>query len=296
MISRIMVAALAALALPLVAGTAQEPPTVEDVRLRFASKDSDVWRKASYAATRLLREEYGPGSAETEELIEALVDVVLATDVGVSPLNGPYWQAGAALRSAARPPVSYVDGIGYYTNEDSGKPVPEAFEALVRIYETLAARALVDGGDDPFLEAAFKDRLARTPTGSDTRYEHNHLYDALSNVFYSDLAPDGRGWAYVLVLFERSMPPCRKFEYADSGYTIDVPPVPPDCKVGPGSTWCAAGRLLHMKQMGGARPWPGPDRALWERRCGSLPGIWSTGHAPWNSDSVDWSKVRRGSG
>ena len=53
--------------------------------------------------------------------------------------------------------VSDPEGSGQHilTADDiRGVPVPEAFDALVRIYETLAERALAEGGDDPFLEAA----------------------------------------------------------------------------------------------------------------------------------------------
>ena len=46
-----------------------------------------------------------------------------------------------------------------------GVPVPEAFDAPVRIYEALAARALADGGDDGFLEAVRWDHAHKRPRG-----------------------------------------------------------------------------------------------------------------------------------
>lgn len=239
MISRIAVAALAALALPMTTGTAQERPTAEDVMLRLASDDSAVRRKASQHATDLLRQERGPMTAEERAvLIEALAEAVLAADIGI---QAAYNDASGALVYAVQRPGTYVDEWGYIgADENPGEPVPEAFDALVRIYETRVARALASGGDDPFLEAAFRDHARRTSTGEETTFEEWQLYFALGDLFRADLGPDGRGWAYVLALFKRSKPPCK-----------DGPDEPPDCTVGPGSTWCAAGRLLHMTTLAG---------------------------------------------
>ena len=272
MISRIAVAALAALALPMTTGAAQERPTAEDVLLRLTSgEDSAVRRKASDDATELLRQEHGPMTAEEiAVLIEALVEVALAADIDhyLYGENHASW----ALIYAARRPGSYVERSGYIGVDEypePGEPVPEAFDALVRIYETRVARALASSGDDPFLEAAFRGEARRTPTGERTTFEEFHLYDALRYLFAADLGPDGRGWAYVLALFKRSKPPCKERDGA---------PEPPDCTVGPGSAWCAAGRLLHMTTLGDARPWPGPDPDLWGRRCGGRVNGWR----PWN--------------
>jgi len=71
--------------------------------------------------------------------------------------------------------VSDPEGSGQHilTADDiRGVPVPEAFDALVRIYETLAERALAEGGDDPFLEAARRDHAHRSPDGHETTFEH----------------------------------------------------------------------------------------------------------------------------
>ena len=278
MTARITLATLAALAVPPGVGVAQlrEPPTVDEVLQGIAAgKDP---RRVGHDAVRVLRQEDGPGT--TEEIgavIEALVEMALSecADRGCAGAR----EAGRALTRAARRPGVYVDGSGYLTADDlGGVPVPEAFDALMRIYETLAERALAAGGDDPFMEAAWRDHEGRTPDGDYTTFEQWGLYGSLQDIFDADPAPGGRGWAYVLALFERSKPPCRE----DHG-----PPEPPDCTVGPGSAWCAAGDLLHQntitRDLSGARPWSGPNQDLWEWRCG---GHTSGGRAPWNVYSV----------
>ena len=268
MISRTTLAGLVVLLAVPATVAAQEPPTtVDDVLQRLAAgNDSEALNRAGNDATRLLRQEHGPMTAEEiGTLVEGLVKMALAPNACADFLcaDGPS-EAGFALRFAARRPGVYVDGFGYRDADDlRGVPVPEVFDGLVRIYETLAARAIANGGDDPFLEAAWRDEEAAG--GHSWR-----LYRSLSHVFRADLAPDGRGWAYALALFERSRPPCKEY---------DGPPEAPDCTVGPGSAWCAAGDLLRQTAMMEARPWPGPDQDLWERRCDS--------GRPWNRFS-DW--------
>ena len=279
MTARIALAALAALAMPPAVGAAQlgEPPTVDEVLRGFAAGNN--LNRASNDAVRLLRQEDGPGTAgEIGAVIEALVEMALSECA--DRLCTGVREAGSALRYAAQRPGVYVDGFGYRTDDDlGGVPVPEAFDALVRIYETLSARALADGGDDPFMEAAWRDHEGRTPDGHDTTFEVLRMYSSLQHIFDADPAPGGRGWAYVLALFERSKPPCREG---------DGPPEPPDCTVGPGSVWCAAGDLLHQnaikRDLSGARPWPGPNQDLWERRCRYPSGMY-----PWNRFS-DWRR------
>ncbi len=277
MISRIAALAVAALVLPMATGAAQERPTAEDVLLRLASgEDSAVRDKAGDDATDLLRQVHGPMTAEEiAALIDALVEVTLAVDIRSYLYENTH--ASRALVYAARRPGSYMDSTLEYVGVDErpGEPVPGAFDALVQIYETRVARALASGGDDPFMEASFRDEASsRTPTGGNTTFEELQLNSALGDLFDADLGPDGRGWAYVLALFERSKPPCKEYDGA---------PEPPDCTAGPGSTWCAAGRLLHMTPMGDARPWPGPDPDLWGRRCGD----WSNG---WKPHGCDYSR------
>ena len=273
MTTRIALAALAVLLTPATVAAQGPPGTGEDVLRRFAEEDFKTLNRAKNDAVRLLRQEHGPvTAAEIAALIEGLVEIALASDAHYRNSHSPR-QALSALRSAARRPGHYVDRLGYLSDlpdsPDSlrtrGVPVPEAFDALVRIYETFAARALADGGDDPFLEAARRDHKRRRPDGRWTTFEESRLHSALSHVFHAGLAPDGRGWRYTLALFERSRPPCKE---------RDGTPEPPDCTVGPGSAWCAAGELLHEETLGGARPWPGPDQDLWKRRC--------SGSSPWN--------------
>lgn len=98
-------------------------------------------------------------------LIQGLVEVALAGNVCADfRCSGPS-DAGSALTYAVWQPGAYV-GSGYVDADDlRGVPLPEAFDALVLIHETLAARALAEGGDDPFLEAARRDHAHMTPDG-----------------------------------------------------------------------------------------------------------------------------------
>ena len=219
------------------------PPTAAEVLERLAAGDD---RDAGVMAKHLLRQTYGPmPEAEIEALIDAMVDLMLADTVGREAL----FQARHALVSAVWRPGTYLHGnIGYLTEDDlKGEPVPAAFDALVRVYETRAARALAEGGDDPFLEAARRDfeprEAGRAPPG---RPEHDVLLGSLRDIFNAD--QEGRGWAYVLALFERSKPP----QAGDRG-----------------SIWCAAGHFLHYALY--PRPGrPGPDPERYRRFCSNL--------------------------
>ncbi len=271
MIPRITLATLAVLPAVPAATPAQERLTVDGVLQQFAAGDLN---KARNDAAGLLRQVDGPLPAEDiEALIEGLVEIALDPDANACDYSCPNKTASSVLRFAVwRPGVHATDpeGTGKQlpipADALQGVPVPEAFDALVRIYETLAERALAEGGDDPFLEAARRDEANRTPDGFGTTSEEGRMYSILSDIISADLSPDGRGWAYVLALYERSKPPCRERDGA---------PNPPDCSTGRfGSAWCAAGRLLHETTLGEPMPWPAPDRELWERRCGGL--------RPWN--------------
>ena len=276
MTTRITLATLAVLPAVPAATPAQERLTVDGVLERFAAvgeTDFEALNDARNDATDLLRQVDGPLPAEEiGALIEGLVEIALAPDAHACVYSCPNDRARSVLRGAVWRPGVYVrdpEGGGQHilTADDlRGVPVLEAFDALVRIYEALAERALAEGGDDPFLEAARRDEANRTPDGSATRFEESRLSGALRDIIGADLSPDGRGWAYVLALYERSKPPCRE---------RDGPPNPPDCALGRlGSAWCAAGDLLHQPLLGDPVPWPAPDRELWERRCGGL--------RPWN--------------
>jgi len=279
-ISRIALAALAVLVAVPVTIPAQELPPVDDVLQRFAAvgeTDFEALNDIRNDATDLLRQVDGPlPSEEIAALIEGLVEIALTPDAHTSCAYSTCpsaTTAGSVLSYAVWRPGVYVSksgapGLRLLTADDiRGEPVPEAFDALVRIYETLAERALAEGGDDPFLEAARRDDANRTPDGFHTTSEEGRLYSALLHIIHADLSPEGRGWAYVLGVYERSKPPCRE---------RDDSPDPPDCSTGRrGSVWCAAGSLLHETMLEDPMPWPAPDRKLWERRCG--------GSTPWNS-------------
>ena len=172
MISRIAALAVAALVLPMATGAAQERPTAEDVLLRLASGEDSAVRDAGDDATDLLRQVHGPMTAEEiAVLIDALVEVTLAVDIGHLWPNSEVTRAGLWFT----PPS--IPGRMWNTRNTSesryprpGESVPGAFDALVQIYETRVARALASGGDDPFMEAAFRDEASsRTPTGGNGR-------------------------------------------------------------------------------------------------------------------------------
>ena len=273
--TRTALVALAVLAVPsAVAAQRSPPPTANDVLQMFDG--GEALNRAGEQALYLLRQVNRRGepvpqtAAEIRTLVGGLVKIAL------DPSAPAATEASLALVYAAWRPGVYVDGLGY-KDDVRGEPVPGAFDALVQIYETLAARALANGGDDPFMQAAWRDHEARAPDGSTTR-EALELQASLWRVFAADPSPGGRGWEYALALFERSKPPCKEG---------DGPPDPPDCTEGPGSGWCAAGDLLHHSAMFGARPWPGPNPDLWKRRCGG-PGD-RGGPAPWNKYS-DWRR------
>jgi len=281
MVLRIALVLAVLLAVPE-ATQAQERPAVGGVLQRFATvgeTDFEALNDIRNDATDLLRQVDGPLPAEEiGALIEGLVEIALTPDAHTacaystcpsastagSVLTFAVWRSGVY---ASDPETGKLIPLPAEYDDTRGVPVPEAFDALVLIYETLAERALAEGGDDPFLEAARRDDANTTPDGYLNRFEESRMYSALRHVIGADLSPDGRGWAYVLALYERSKPPCRE---------RDGPPNPPDCSTGRlGSAWCAAGRLLHETMLGDPMPWPAPDRKLWERRCG--------GSTPWNS-------------
>ena len=275
MASRIAIAALAVLLAVPATTAAQERPTVDDVLQRLvAEEDFEAVYKASNDAGSLLRQVHGPMTAkEIEALIEGLVQLALAPDAhtacaystcasatyAVSALSSAVWQPGVYVSD----PEGTGKQIPLTADDLQGVTVPEAFDALVRIYETLVERALAEGGDDPFIEAARRDHAHRSPDGHETTFEHSRLYGALRRIVSADLSPEGRGWAYVLGVYERSKRPCRGDESPEGCSTDRL-----------GSAWCAAGRVLHETMLGEPMPWAAPDRDQWKHRCG--------GRRPWN--------------
>ena len=75
-----------------------------------------------------------------------------------------------------------------------GSPHPGSFNALVRIYEAVAAEALAGGGTDPVAELE-----RRRPGGS------SRLSWALRSIFTADRV--GRGADYLLAIVAASEPP-----------------------------------------------------------------------------------------
>ena len=195
----------------------------------------------------LLRGEHGSRPrAEREVLVEALVDMTL--------IDAEFSSREHLLRSRAYSALMDAQGNASHLG---GTPYPEAFDALVRVYETRAARLLAGGGEDPFREAHRAGPYVAA----------EGLAIALGRVYRAD--PEGRGRDYVRALFEASepFPPpvCRRGsvflvvgpdgEYtAESRERCEAHRALPECPrpYNP-SVWCEAGRYL-MYEPGATRP------------------------------------------
>ena len=195
----------------------------------------------------LLRGEHGARpQAEREALVEALVDMALVDAESSSEEH----RLGSRAYSALMDAQGNASHLG-------GTPYPEAFDALVRVYETRAARLLAGGGEDPFREGY------RTGPSLAVR----RLEGALISVYLAD--PEGRGRNYVRALFEASEPfsppVCRRglvplvrgpdgFVTAESRERHEAWLALPECPrpYNP-SVWCEAGRYL-MYEPGATRP------------------------------------------
>ena len=195
----------------------------------------------------LLRGEHGPRpESERAGLVEALVEIAMVDAESSSREHLLRSRAYAALARAQRD-ASHLGGT----------PYPEAFDALVRLYETRAARLLAGGGEDPFREGY----------RSGPSLAARRLGGALGRVYLAD--PEGRGRDYVRALFEASepFPPpvCRRGsvflvvgpdgEYtAESRERYEAHRALPECPrpYNP-SVWCEAGRYL-MFEPGATRP------------------------------------------
>ena len=214
--------------------------------LRVLREDSGV-RRPSRVAEAVLRQVHEPRHlGELDALAGALAEILVAT-AAEDRRSKVYMEADGALYAAAiRDP------------EVPGTPHDGSFEALVRVYETLAARALGNGGTDPFEETPRVDRDARDGLGS-VNPEYDRLREALGSIYR--VRPDTEGGDYVLALFRAAEPP---EPYAHNGNVA--------------SLWCEAGDLLRgpssVRRLPDGRleeePVPNPR---WPGRMSELPEI-----------------------
>ena len=200
----------------------RRPPTPADA-LGALRGDPDVALPVGVQrfepAIAVLRQEYESRPAvELDALANGLADLILASD----PEHGTeedYLQRDAfrALNSAAR--------------GGRGTPHAGSFDALVRVYETVAAEALAGGGTDPVAE------LERRRSGGSSR-----LWSALTRIFQADEI--GRGADYLLALITANEPPD---PHRDNWYEF------------PHSLWCDAAKIV--RDGGGLPPERNPRRA-----------------------------------
>ena len=217
-------------------------PTPADA-LRVLREDLGV-RSPYRVAKAVLRQVHEPRSpGELDALADALAEIL---------------KAGAAERDSEEYRVQQESWSALYAAamrapEAPGTPHEGSFGALVRVYESLAARSLADQGTDPFRETywAAGGRVA-TP-------DYNHLSSALQSIYW--VRPRTEGGDYVLALFEAAEPP---EPYTHNGF---VP-----------SVWCEAGELLR----GPSSVWQLPDGRMkeepvpnpkWPGRMSELPEI-----------------------
>ena len=190
--------------------------------------------------------------ADLDAFANALVEILLADTEYPSEENDLQREAFVVL-------------AGAFDEREDGTPYEAAFDALVRVYETRAARLLAEGGTDPFLEAH-----RRHP-----RHVGAMLGMDLSRVYRAD--PEGRGRDYLRTVFAASEPPPR------CQMAGDIPPnpagsQPPLQKVEnlcPNhSLWCEAARpfvyepgALQPKRRASIDLDDPPDPQEYERLC-----------------------------
>ena len=226
-------------------------PTVEDalhaVTLGRGEGILGPGQDGDAPAVALLRQTLGPRPrAELDALASALADMIIASE---SESDDFLTRAFLALQQAANPERS------------SGMPHAGSFEALVRVYETLAtqvlaandpddarSRALINKhAGDPFVAARVKRNAGRLSPGA-----VRTLSQALWSLFWADR--EGRGGDYVLALIERSRvpEPCPHF-----GLPGREPCTDPEL-----TAWCEATSLLHGDSQSEPLPAVAPDGLL----------------------------------
>ncbi|MDE0258348.1 MAG: hypothetical protein OXR82_08145 [Gammaproteobacteria bacterium] len=196
------------------------------------------WAARTQPAIAVLRQEYERYPAtELDALAAALADSILASEVPEDMTeeyrlqDDIFW----TLRLAA---------IG--DGDRDGAPHTGSFDALVRIYETIVARALADGGTDPVEEL----ERSRGPSGD------WQLTSALQAIFSADRT--GRGADYVLAVVAANEPPNIE----------DVWPMRL------GSLWCEAADIVRQNSGRGDHPRKGElpplaqDDEMFYQLCG----------------------------
>ncbi len=186
------------------------PPTPEDALSALRGDELLGSQMPEQPAIAVLRQVFEPRSPEElERLASDLAEIILTTNPADEDRIAT--DARMALHFAA---LQYDEGWG--------TPYAGAYDQLVRVYETLVARALENGGTDPFKEMY---RLDEAEPGGRPRYAQ------LSMVLYSIFAadPERRGADYVVALIEASEPP-------ESGeYNAPAP-----------TLWCRAANALYQ--------------------------------------------------
>ena len=215
-------------------------PTPADA-LRVLREDLGV-RSPYRVAKTVLRQVHEPRSpGELDALADALAEILVAG--GAEYFSEEYRMQDESL--------SALYAAAMRAPEAPGTPHEGSFGALVRVYESLAARSLADEGTDPFRETY------RTDGGRQASY--SHLRKVLRTIF--QVRPRTEGGDYVLALFEAAEPP---EPYTHNGFVASV--------------WCEAGELLRgpssvSRGVDGRleeEPVPNPE---WPGRMSELPEI-----------------------
>ena len=248
-ISRLLKLALCAALLAPSAGTAQNKPSRQSRANGMVADETGGWRfptpadalqvlrleRKGHSAEAVLRQEFeSRPQAELDALANELADILLAGNPEFgSDAEKIQRAAASALVLSAKRAKWWSSGLDRWEKDDEaspGTPLAGAFDALVRVYETRAARALANGGTDPLQEAYREGR----PIGPGPGY--TNLIAALGDIYWAD--PPGIGGDYLLALLETAEPP--------------EPPGPRDYDahlqfaIGPvKGLWCQAARILR---------------------------------------------------
>lgn len=213
-ISRALKLALCAALVAPFAGTAQNKPSRLGKANGMVADESGGQRFPTPAdAMQVLREEWTGRSAqavlrqefesrpqaELDALANELADILLAGSPGSRSDDRIWMAARSALLTSAKRAKWWIGPLERWEEGTPGIPHAGSFDALVRVYETRAERALANGGTDPFQEA-YREGL---PIGAGPHF--SDLAIALSDIYWAD--PAGEGGDYLLALLETAEPP-----------------------------------------------------------------------------------------